>query len=338
MEVTNKTTKMLRIAAWLLVAGALFLFAVVALPHKAYAEELIDTSRSCTLTESYDDAKGTALSGISARLYRVADYASDGQLSLSEDFSASGADFSQVLDASSSLSLAASLAGYAESYDVVPAATTLSDEQGKARFTGLVCGVYLFVSSNYRTDDREYLFTPVLISLPQIDSSVSPPSLSYEVTARAKYTVRPITQESRSYAVVKHWSGDSAESRPTSVRIDILKDGVSQGIHTLDSSNNWSFEWDAPDDGSLWRVAELDVPAGYTPTIRTIEDGTAKTYFVLTNTQESNEEPPPPSEVPKSGLPQMGDSIFWLASSLLALVGIACLIAAIARFRLHDGE
>lgn len=65
--------------------------------------------------------------------------------------------------------------------------------------------------------------------------------------------------------VVKKWV-DQDSSRPSSVKIDLLKNGevVEGETLVLSSKNSWQGSWEGLDPRENWSVKETKVPAGYT--------------------------------------------------------------------------
>ncbi|MDO5041377.1 MAG: Cna B-type domain-containing protein, partial [Peptoniphilus sp.] len=55
---------------------------------------------------------------------------------------------------------------------------------------------------------------------------------------------------------------DSGENRPSSVKIQLIKDGEAQDEVELSQENNWVHTWYSK-KGHKWTVAEVDVPEGY---------------------------------------------------------------------------
>ena len=73
------------------------------------------------------------------------------------------------------------------------------------------------------------------------------------------------------YRVVKVWKG-GGDKRPESVTAGIYKNGVLIRNVVLNVSAGWMYSWKAIDDGSVWSVAEAEIPEGYT--VRIQKNGT----------------------------------------------------------------
>lgn len=70
-------------------------------------------------------------------------------------------------------------------------------------------------------------------------------------------------------SVEKVWAdGDNADGiRPTSVQVQLMKDGVAHGSPvTLTEASGWYYLWEGLDDDATYTVVELNVPEGYTST------------------------------------------------------------------------
>ena len=90
-----------------------------------------------------------------------------------------------------------------------------------------------------------------------------------------------------SLTVNKEWKNDKSSNRPTSIEVQLLKDGIADGDPVeLKSSDNWSHTWNdlvtMDENGTTYSysVEEVNVPDGYTATVSRIDNGT----ITITNT------------------------------------------------------
>ena len=82
--------------------------------------------------------------------------------------------------------------------------------------------------------------------------------------------------------VTKVWDDGDYVGRPTSVQVQLLRNGTAHGAPiTLNAANNWTHVWANLDDSYTWTVDELNVPLGYTAVIT----GNVANGFVITNTR-----------------------------------------------------
>lgn len=117
------------------------------------------------------------------------------------------------------------------------------------------------------------------------------------------------------YKAVKAWR-DGGRGRPVSVSVEVRRDGQLQQPVTLSAENNWMYTWKAVDDGSVWTVNEVNVPAGYTVGIQRSGD-----TFSITNTKP---------ETPAGNNPKTGDTTnMTLYVLLMAASGLALLVVGI---------
>lgn len=82
--------------------------------------------------------------------------------------------------------------------------------------------------------------------------------------------------------VVKKWV-DQNSTRPSSVQIDLLRDGkvVEGETVTLNKKNDWQYTWTGLDSRCEWSVKEKKVPAGYTASYKFDK---ANQVWTVTNT------------------------------------------------------
>ncbi|MBQ4550871.1 MAG: Cna B-type domain-containing protein, partial [Oscillospiraceae bacterium] len=144
----------------------------------------------------------------------------------------------------------------------------------------------------------------------------------------------PPAPETTEVYVAKQWVGDTAETRPASVDVQLLRNGVVYDTVTLTANNGWSARWFNLDIDATWTVAEASVPTGYTASVA--QNGNS---FVITNTFGVElPEPPVPllpsaptqgdffiddEDVPMADVPATGDPLTVMAAmSALSAVGV----------------
>ena len=86
-----------------------------------------------------------------------------------------------------------------------------------------------------------------------------------------------------SVTVNKTWKNDKSSSRPSSVKMQLYRDGKAYGSTvTLNSGNGWKYTWSNLDDSYKWTVDEPNVPSGYTKSTK--HSGNT---WTITNTKKS---------------------------------------------------
>ena len=267
----------------------------------------IDPDRLCSLTLYYT-AEDTAFSGLSVSVYRVARLNEDGTYALTGAFEHYPVNIHGITSQNEWKTLAAALWGYTVADQIDPTATAVTDEAGTARFDGLETGLYLVSGANAADGDQVILFQEFMIYLPTPGEDGS---ANYDMEAKPKFSSYiPPTE----YRVTKLWK-DEGTGRPNSVTVDIYRDNVLHESVTLKTENDWTYRWiTAP--GSVWTVAERDVPEGYQVTLRTNGH-----EFILTNTTTTPPDPPDTGDTfPLYGC-IMAMSLSGLALILLGLTG-----------------
>ena len=270
----------------------LCLLAALLLLTPALAAAPVDPDTPVTLTLHYQDGR-TPLVGARFDLYRVADMAADGSLTVTADFRRFGnIDFS-TLESSDWITLAATLESYVLRDGLEPVDSGVTDRDGQLTFpTGrrtLRPGLYLVLGQRHRQDGYVYEAAPFLVKLPMLDAEHD--RWVWDLTAAPKHTAtpEPDTPDTVTRRVLKVWAEGSD---PAPITVQLLRDGQVYDTVALNARNNWRYEWTGLDAGYSWRVAE-ETPAGYTVTIT--REGVT---FVVTNTPipETPDEPTTPTK------------------------------------------
>lgn len=294
----------------------------VLLVTTAWGAGVIETDREAGLTLICRQEE-RAVTGVTFSLYRAADVDPYGAYTPAGDFR----DYPVLLDGQTAEDwrlLAQTLAGYVRRDGLTPQASGTSDENGQVRFDGLRPGLYLVLAEPVTENGEIFTAEPFLAALPELDADSN--TWNYQVQAAPKFTVEPVPPEPVARQVVKIWDDGSSSARPSSVTVQLLKNGAVYDTVTLSEENSWRHSWtDLPavEDGQPvdWQVTEL-TPEGYTVTVS--REGET---FLVTNTGHGPQTPDEPT------LPQTGS--LWWPVPLLAACGVICLAVG-ARRRRHD--
>lgn len=322
---TRRETKPFGSAGRVLVAVAVLLAAVLAaVPATARAQVSIARGTVCSL-----EVEKCPVEGQSFHLALVARMDTAGKLTavpaLADAVAETGVDpatFSEATDAQTLSAAASSYLGYVASVKGSFDEKDATVAGGKASFAGLEPGMYLLTADPATVGGSTYSALPNLVIVPRVDGS----TYANDCKVDAKFEVRPVeTQHNR---VTKLWQGDSASTRPQSVKLAIYNGDVLYQEVTLDASNNWTFVWDG--DGN-WSVREKDVPAGYTCSVLMTrgdsESGQDGMDFTLTNTVPTgtHESPRTPGSISNTGDPTspVVPAVLLCAGGALVLLGLA---------------
>ena len=280
------------------------------------AKEPISTETKCDLTIYYG-YDGVAFPGQRVQLYQIASVSADFQYTLTAPFADSGLILNGIQTNGEWNVIRSTLEVQILANNIAPTHTVETNEAGQALFSQLSPGLYLASSVTVALEDSTCFFDSALIALPGLGADGL---WQYQVTAAAKSKILlPVPPEEQlQLKVLKLWKGDEGRTdRPQSIEVEIFRDGAVYQTVILSQDNNWSYRWTAPADGASWKVAEKNVPTGYTMTVEQRE-----TTFVITNTRPDT---PPPSP------PQTGDTvslllytvILYISGAMLILFGIA---------------
>ena len=281
------------------------------------AKEPISTNENCSLTISYCSG-GIAFSELPVNLYKIADVSADYQYTLTSSFEKSNLILNGIQTVGEWNVIRSTLETYILANDITAGFNAKTDFEGKASFDALKPGLYLAITERIIQDETTYVFDSALIALPGLGADGL---WQYQVDVTSKSEIIPPSRDDEEIElkVLKLWKGDGGSSaRPTTIEIEIFRNGTSYQTATLSENNHWTYTWSTKDDGSDWKVVERNIPTGYTMTIEERE-----TSFVLTNTLNR--------DVPDNpDLPQTGDTsniLLWvilmiISGSMLIILGI----------------
>ena len=283
----------------------------------AGAKEPITTDENCSLTISYCSG-GIAFSELPVKLYKIATVSADYQYTLTSSFEKSNLNLNGIQTVGEWNVIRSTLETFILANDISADFNAKTDFEGKASFDALKPGLYLAITERIIQDETTYVFDSALIALPGLGADGL---WQYQVDVTSKSEIIPPSEndEEIELKVLKLWKGDSGSSaRPTTIEVEIFRNGTSYQTVTLSEDNHWTYTWSAKDDGSDWKVIERNIPTGYTMTIEERE-----TSFVLTNTL--NRDNP---NVPESS--QTGDTLnimLWVilmvvSGSMFIILGI----------------
>ena len=279
------------------VLGVLLALAAVVLaaPRVARAYGLVDTSCEGSLTVVYRDGD-VGVSGVEVELRHVASVSQTVRLTLDEDYAVYGVSL-DIDDADGWRAAAQTLAGYVERDELAADDASVTDADGRATFSGLEPGLYLVTSAPIVQGGTRYEQEPALVMVPQLQAD---DTWEYDAVVELKHEDTPlpppVTHESVS--VVKLWLSDDAATRPASVTVQLLRDGVVVDTQVLSSANGWAHTWTDLDSSYAWTVVEASVPEGYAGTVHREGD-----TFII----ENEAEPDDPDEPEDPGDPDEPD-------------------------------
>lgn len=262
-----------------------------------------------------------AFEGLEIKIYRVAELHVDGTYSLCGAFGDYPVSIYGITSASEWKSVTSTLASYAVSDGIEADFTAVTNSEGSVTFEDIPHGMYLVSEVTAEGESETFSFEQFISLIPR---PAEDGTYEHNVTAIPKYEHVSWEDNSIELKVVKLWRDEDSKNRPDSVSVEILKNGVSVETVTLSAENNWSYRWDAANDGSVWTAVERSVPDGYTVT--SVKDGGT---FVITNTLEESAQTPP----------QTNDTThLTLYILILSVSGVLLIILAAVLLRRRGGE
>lgn len=294
-----------------------------------------DMSKACTLKIK------TSQSG-TFTVWKVADAAYNGSgmlyLTLTDEVAATGVSVDMTrLGTSYSETAASTLSNMLNGQSSI---TPVVSEHIEANENGVSLGTFpvgLYLVDCVADPDGDVEMSPVLVALPSIVNH----QWVYDVTIDAvKFS---FDVKMTHFRVVKVWDDGNYKKRPVSATIQITNrlSGESETV-TLDSSNNWSYEWDTEEEmvSSDWAITEVNVDPRYNFTVEYVRDN-GFGVFTVTNKpkgvlgESETETPPttPTTSVPggKSPVKTGDDSPIGMLIGIMAVSAVAIAVVLSSR-------
>ncbi len=286
----------------------------------ASALEEIDLSRDGSVQIHY------ICKDVEFRLYYIADISERGEISLIEPYKkyqiAMSENYSEEWN-----QVAHTLNGYIQRDKIAPTIENKTDAKGMVNFEHIKKGMYLVTWNQHTYKNQLIIPQAFILSCPNVVNN----AWNYEVKAETKYQTQDI-KEYVSKRVHKIWDDTDKSKRPSSIQVQLLKNGEIQDTVTLSEKNQWSYQWDNLDGFQDWKIVEKSVPQGYT--VQSRQEGIT---YILTNTQSGGT--PPKTDTPtkqdtpgkNKRLPQTG--MLWWPVPVLAFCGLLLFITGLQLHR-----
>lgn len=199
-----------------------------------------------------------------------------------------------------------------------PAATLVTDENGRAVFECTTAGIYLVSFSSVVRDGTVYTASPFIAYVSEADV------LCGEcITAKAKTAA---SGERLELEVLKLWADACHPSdRPDSVELTLWCDGKLYDRITLPENGRWSHTWTQLDASRKWNITESPCEGYAAPVIE--RDGST-----VTVTNRCSKTTPPESD---DTLPSAGQ-LWWPVPIMLFLGVLLCVLGFILKRGAHD--
>lgn len=282
------------------------------------------------------DGAKRMIPGVKASLYQVADLDDSATFTLTDEFSASGADLNAELSQENWAKLASSMETWVEQKSLKPLAEKTGGADGTVQFSGLQPGMYLLIFGEGIHKDYPNIrvgFQTALLSMPNRGNNTDNVfGLDESGAWDYDYTMIPKPYEIHAASQIqKIWKDDqdAAKKRPKTLNIEIeYKDGVKQTV-TLSAENGWILEFEPASLSEIKNISEPKLPNGYTLKKWELTGGTIQ----VTNEYIPSTTPPTdsPSSTPSKPLPQTGQ--LWWPVPVLIVAGALFVLGGILRRR-----
>ncbi len=271
-----------------LLINIIFIFITFIIPSNIYAistkdaKELIDINKlgSLTINYSYDNYH---FDKTNVSIYYIASVTTDFKYQLSSDFMNYPVKINGINSDEEWNILKQTLNSYIE-VDNINETIKESIKANTVLIKNLKPGLYLVKTNKINTDNYQLLFDSFLISIPNLEENGQ---WNYDVTVYPKAKSYLPKYEEITYTVIKKWQ-DNKKNRPKNIEIEIYKNNILINTQLLSNHNDWTYKWNALDDGSNWIVVERNIPSNYNVSI-----SKENNHFNIINTDNLYQEESP---------------------------------------------
>ena len=149
------------------------------------------------------------------------------------------------------------------------------------------------------------------------------PSFANTKKSSTTTTTTTTTSSKISVSVTKVWKNDKESTRPSSVSVQLYRNGSVYGSSVkLSDSNSWKHTWSNLDSSYTWTVNETAVPSGYTRSVTNSGNSWTITNTSKTGTTSTTSDTSTPSTGDERGTKNM------MMVSVLLFGALLCLGAA----------
>ena len=301
----------------IVVAALIALLAATMPAGKVHATEYvaradIDTSRKGTLTITHESVDKELMKGVKSQIYLVATIDENGQYTITKDFLGAFTD-SGFFNNGYNYDAWKSCVQYDQASDsdllykyilknsIQPVTNGKeSNSEGKTYYTELALGVYYVHSDQVVKGNFTHSFVNFVYPVPILQQAENSAEfvVNYDPSASPKKS--KVENKGDSHCKLrKVWDDEGYANRPSSVTFDIYCDGEPWQRVTLDSNNNWFYQWEK-EGTHVYDVVEVGVGDGYTSSIsgpyREVDSNDF--YYTCVNYRRDNPPPPPDNPPP----------------------------------------
>ncbi|WP_026494941.1 Cna B-type domain-containing protein [Butyrivibrio sp. WCD3002] len=256
----------------------------------------IDTGKNGTLSIYYEYEGYGKMAGVKAHVFKLASISKSGEFTVEAPFDGLGLNIEDMNSISTHEQwdeITDKALKCVKENNVTPYAEATSGDDGFANLGTVETGLYYGYSDPVEIQGTRYIYYDVLASVPgpvMLDETGSNnwdgtwQNASYEVVVMPKREAIKLESDPEEFKVYKQWVDNGfADKRPKSIKVKIYKDGELFDTVTLDSSNNWQFDWKY-EKGHKFTVEEEVDAANYTVSVTQNE-----TSYVIVNTRKDDE-------------------------------------------------
>lgn len=220
-------------------------------------DNIVDFTKKGTIIVSLINDETNLVEGANIKIYKLADaYSSNGNL-----------DFSYVSDLKECKNNIKDNLLNEETLNCIYSGNLdtkeeITNNHGIVSFDELDLGLYLIEQTN-KVEGYSKI-EPFLVYMPKNEEN----KWKYTIDATPKVDIIRLFD----LTVKKEWNVSSGSDTPNQVTVELLKGEKIINTIILNEENNWEYTWEQIEISDEYDVKEINVPEGYTPTYKRIDN------------------------------------------------------------------
>lgn len=217
------------------------------------------------------------------KIYKIAKGENRENLEVLPEFKKYSVKIENAYDTSTAIPLAKTILGLVQKDKIQPYAEISLNERDFLKISNIDSGLYLIDTERKLWQGKVLTYVSSFLSVPDEENGLDDGTINFVVNP--KVGILEPSNETIEFDVIIYWKDKGLENeRPKDTTIIIYKDDEIYQKVVISEENNWSYSWELPDDGSIWKVVQEDLPSNY----QVLTERSSNTFYI-TNIREKKE-------------------------------------------------